>query len=489
MSRILCCVLPEFPLQAAIRAHPELHDLPVVIGGIPSDPHPVVACSAQAAEAGIRPGMRLKEAQACCPEAIFLPLMPELMQATMAHIDTLLNRFTPLVEVVTDGMFCLDLDGLSLLWPDERVLAAEIGAQLVLELDLRACIGIADTKYAAMLAAREHVRIIPPGADERFLKLQPIDRLPAPPAMIAALRALGVKTLGAFAALPTQSVMMRFGSEARQLQRLARGDDDAHVVAPPPREPIRAAVSFDFGETNRTPLVTSLLRRLGSLYRQMVRAQLVAQALLVGLIVEDGTMVCHTLPLNDELVELRQLRQLLAWHMETVELPGPITEATLEFSDLHPLRGRQLDLFAREQEGDIRRLLDELGSRWGSGSIVQSQLTQSRRVERAFTWETATPPASVPPYTPDEVHAHPALRLLPVPRTIKVVCDNARPVALQIARGWERIETLGGPWRLTEGWWDTRLERDEYQFGTAKGVYLVVHDLARDSWSLLGAFD
>ena len=225
----------------------------------------------------------------------------------------------------------------------------------------------------------------------------------------------------------------------------------------------------------------------------MDRARLVSNTLRLTLIVEGGTTLCHALPLHDPLLPLPQLQRLLRWHLEALELPGPVEETTIELADLLPMEGRQLDLFTRCQEGDVRRLLDELGARWGSNSVKQPRTVQSRRVEAAFAWDKPAPPGrgntAAAPLQRTSLRPRPLLRLLPEPRPIKVALCDGRPATIKLRHKQERVVATGGPWRLCEGWWDGPLERDEYQLCTATGVYYVAHDRIGDAWSLLGAFD
>src|ERR687885_1515720 len=128
-GRILCLVLPDLALATALQVYPELAGAPVVVGGAPSEPRPVIACSAAATRAGVRPGMRLKEAQSLCPEAVFLPAMPERVCAALAQIAARLPAVSPRVETFVDGpagQVFLALEGLARLWPDEAALAAPL---------------------------------------------------------------------------------------------------------------------------------------------------------------------------------------------------------------------------------------------------------------------------------------------------------------------------------------------------------------------------
>lgn len=87
-------------------------------------------------------------------------------------------------------------------------------------------VGIADGLFAAGLAARAAVggppRVVPPGETPAFLAPWPVAALDRPE-LADLLGRLGVRTLGAFVALPVAQVLARFGTDGARCQRVAAG--------------------------------------------------------------------------------------------------------------------------------------------------------------------------------------------------------------------------------------------------------------------------
>jgi len=90
-------------------------------------------------------------------------------------------------------------------------------------------IGVADGLFAACLAARSSLRdpvrapvIVPPGLTPEFLSPWPVDSLERPE-LADLLRRLGVRTLGAFADLPADHVLARFGLDGSICREVAAG--------------------------------------------------------------------------------------------------------------------------------------------------------------------------------------------------------------------------------------------------------------------------
>jgi nucleotidyltransferase/DNA polymerase involved in DNA repair len=70
--RIICLLAPHLPVQVERQADHALDQRPLVVGGRPWDAGAVLDCCAQASAAGVRPGMRLAQAEHLCPTARFV---------------------------------------------------------------------------------------------------------------------------------------------------------------------------------------------------------------------------------------------------------------------------------------------------------------------------------------------------------------------------------------------------------------------------------
>jgi protein ImuB len=95
--------------------------------------------------------------------------------------------------------------------------------------DVEHRVGVADGLFAAVLAAHAAVDepvVVPPGGSAAFLARWPVEALERPE-LADFLRRLGVRTLGAFAALPARQVLGRLGAEGaacREVAAAVRGE-------------------------------------------------------------------------------------------------------------------------------------------------------------------------------------------------------------------------------------------------------------------------
>ena len=106
--------------------------------------------------------------------------------------------------------------------------------------------GIADGPFAAALAAEvaRPTAVIPPGGTPAFLAPLPAATLDRPE-LVDVLGRLGLRTLGALAALPERDVLARFGREGQAAWRLAAGlDERPPALAPPPAD-LTVSVELD----------------------------------------------------------------------------------------------------------------------------------------------------------------------------------------------------------------------------------------------------
>lgn len=117
-------------------------------------------------------------------------------------------------------------------------------------------VGIADGLFAALAAARAGL-VVPPGETASFLSPLPVGEL-VDPALAGLLARLGIRTVGAFAALPPGHVAGRFGTAGTAAHRVARGESGSTGPPGPPGRPVaggpagRGAPSVPGGGTTGT---------------------------------------------------------------------------------------------------------------------------------------------------------------------------------------------------------------------------------------------
>jgi protein ImuB len=229
--RVLALWCPDWPVVAAVEAAGVPRHQPAAVVAA----NRVLACSALARGEGVRRGLRRREAQARCPELVVLAADPERDARMFEGVALAVEGVAPGVEVVRPGLIALLAQGPVHYYGGTRPAAVRLIDHVAARTGVECQIGIADGLFAATLAAHRGV-VVEPGRTREFLAPLLVEELEREPGvdraeLISLLRRLGLRSLGAFAALPVADVASRFGSDAVLAHRLALGLD--------PRPPAR----------------------------------------------------------------------------------------------------------------------------------------------------------------------------------------------------------------------------------------------------------
>ncbi|HEX9610427.1 MAG TPA: hypothetical protein VF978_00980, partial [Gemmatimonadales bacterium] len=262
-----CVWIPLFPLRCEEARRPELVAFPHALLA-PDLTRRLWQVSPLARHAGVRPGMTVSQAIGLCPTLRLCEPDPVHYDERFAHLLAALNEVSPVVEPGELGLAYVGGDGLEGIYgaPEQIVAAiqmrsAECGMRNVsvsveqqttsplnsaLHIPHSALrVGWGPGKFVAWVAATRakpgDAVIVTSREVGSFLAAQSIAALPLDPDTHRRLRQLGIRTLGALAALPEEAVTAQFGAVGRRLWRLAAGQIAEPVVGRVAPEPIVAA--------------------------------------------------------------------------------------------------------------------------------------------------------------------------------------------------------------------------------------------------------
>jgi DNA polymerase-4 len=254
--RVLHLDVDAFLASVEQAVHPELHGLPVVVGGLPTERNLVMSCSYPARAFGVRPGMRLAEAARLCPQAIFRRGDSQAANRLREAVAAILLRATPRVEIASIDDFFADLAGTARLQGAACDVAETVREAIRRELSLPVTIGIATSKTLARIAGKlakpGGIAEILPGEETSFLCSMPIEHLPgAGKAIGARLALLGIRTCGDLVLVPREALYAAFGADGLVLHARARGVD---------RDPVEPTFTFGPDGTLHTRIPRTLRR-------------------------------------------------------------------------------------------------------------------------------------------------------------------------------------------------------------------------------------
>lgn len=360
---IACVLLPYFAAAVERRANTALLDKPLVIL---EKSQQVWAVSQEAAQAGVRPGMSLRQSRALCPQARPLPANPDRYQAAANELLDLLADVSERVEPEQNSQQATILYvGLEPLLPQDQIeVVQQIGHRLRHTIRLEGALGLTRGKFPAYLAARSigknRYLMITPGQEADFLAPFAIEYLPLEAELARRLRLLGLDTLGQFARLPVGAVLAQFGQEGGQLHKLARGEDERPVspYPPPPTEVITRHLEGPVADR-------LVLEALCQLIAAQLAIRLAAQGRLARVIsltleLEDGGRWQAHHILRQPAGSAGRLGLNLSLLLQQARITCGVEAVTVGLADLIPVQARQVDLFANPTQLDTEQRLDEL---------------------------------------------------------------------------------------------------------------------------------
>ncbi|MGI8667361.1 MAG: DNA polymerase Y family protein [Jatrophihabitans sp.] len=235
MAAVWC---PDWPVTTA-RAGTTLSatDPVAVLSG-----NRVVACSHAARQLGIRRGLRRREAQNRCPELVLLPRNVAAEARAFEPIMAAIESIAPGVELDRPGLAAIGIRGPTKYFGGETAVLHALTRAIARHTE-DVLIGVADGAFAAEQAARRG-SIVAAGSSAAFLGELPITTLDEPE-LVDLLKRLGIRTLGAFAALPAADVQARFGSVGAWAHRQAAGLDSRPIAGRTPPAEFEVSIELE----------------------------------------------------------------------------------------------------------------------------------------------------------------------------------------------------------------------------------------------------
>lgn len=534
-ERIIVFWVPDWPVIAHLReaeaAGAETQESPHI--ALVADRR-VVACSGAARAEGVRAGLREAEAQSRLPSLAVHPHDPETDERRFAPVIAELERLIPGVEPLRPGLCAMRARGPARYYGGEESAAAAILA-LAAKLGLaEARVGIADGRFAAEQAARagsgdpavtaprEGVRIVPPGAAAAFLSDLPVSRA-AEPALAEVLSGLGIRTLGALAALPEDAVRQRFGAAGVAAHRRASASGPRHGSEVRPRRPMRdlaVELALEPPVENSEQLAFACMALAERFISGLAEDRLVCTGLRVELTDDLGVRHervwahPHRFTAADAVNRIRwQVAALPSKH--TPEEGGREGSgiALVRLSPAHTDRAsaHEPGLWSAEPDARVHHHLSRAQSRLGHTGVGTAELAGGRMLaarQRFVPWNTAHSaqhaardsaagpwPGALPGPKPSLVFPEPLPAELRDEHARAVNIDEedlltARPARLRVGPTVfdAPVSDWSLPWPVREQWWRGAPERFRLQVQLGDGAaWLLLHERGR--WYAEGRYD
>ena len=368
--------------------------------------------------------------------------------------------------------------------------------------------------------------IVPRGGCAAYLAPAPLSFVPMDAELRASLVALGVRTVGAFAALDAGDVERRWGPAGLAAWRLSRGDDPRRPVLTRADAARCVSVELAMPAATMEPVLFLVRAALDRLVRELVADGRAAAAVAITLTLDDGRGsalpaggVAHTVTREVRparaLARVAPLFERCRSLLDRWPLSAPVCGVMVAVTATAPLAGEQGSLLdaAWRDPAAADAALERLRAELGPNVVVRPVALDAHRPERAGGWvevgvgggsgaepgaattTSVSPRAGGPPpseklqnddgsgvttptlvgakspdgpRTPDdEAPAEwAALRLLDRPESIEVECASPAPDT-PVAMRWRGrrvpFDRAEGPERLSGDWWRDGYRRDYWR--------------------------
>ncbi len=490
VSRVLAIWCMDWPAVAAATAAGLPATAPVAV----TLANRVVACSAAARMAGVRRGLRRREAQARCPALHVVTADPARDARHFESVTVAVDDLVPRAEVLRPGLLVLPVRGAARYFGSEQTVAERL-VDAVAAAGAECQVGVADQLPTAVFAARAG-RIVEPGRDAQFLAPLSVRQLATEPGLtgpgreelVDLLWRMGIRTIGQFAELARSDVATRFGADAVVAHRIARGEPARGPAGREPSPDLDAVLDCD-PPIDRIDAAAFAGRSLaGVLHRSLADAGVGCTRLAIHAVTANGEELHRVWrcaePLTEDATADRVRWQLDGWlnRRDLNSRPtAPITVLRLHPVEVVSAEALQLPLWGGIGEEDrmrARRALVRVQGLLGPEAVQVPVLSGGRGpVERITLIPLGDEP--VPRADPDQ----PWPGRLPEPAPAVLLDDpvelldaegnpvrvtgrglfSSEPVRLAgadaadsrvLPAGGARLRWWAGPWPVDERWWD-----------------------------------
>ena len=357
-----------------LARRPDLYGSPVIVGRW--DEH-VVAASEEALPFGVLPGMALRQSEHLCPQATFVLPDEEAVVRIRELIASALYDLAPVVEVRDDGIVWLELEGVVRAGASIR----EARRRLLKAVGREPRLGLAPGPFSARLAAARARpgRLIQVEDAKAFLFPLPARELPLDAEQLERLDLLGLRTLGAVAAIGPRELESQLGRDGRRAVLLARGLEPDHLE--PWRPPLFTSAHRQFGQPveDREALLFVARALCGDLANELGLRGAGAKHVRVRLVLESYEPETRESIVRHPLSSAAELFGLIGSWIKEWQPRAPITELWIELPVLEGAGRRQLRLWAGGDGSseEVIAALERLQARFGEEVIQKQPLASS----------------------------------------------------------------------------------------------------------------
>ncbi len=507
--RVLYVHLPRFPVQRRLTETPSLRGRALALVAEVRGQREVAFVSDAAARLGARRGMTLTGATALCPELLALPFLPPEEARALGSLGEALLALGPAFQIAEPDGVWLEASAAPLFGGEEGLLARVLECCAGHGYQGRAVVAsqLFTARAVARYGERERTLVIPPGGAQTALAPLSLAALEGGgAAQIAALRSLGLTTLGEVAALPAGAVVARLGAGGLGAYQLCRGEDDRVLVPARVAQVLEETVQLDWPAESVEPLLFALKTALDRTCARLAGRQRAAVRLTLRLRLDPSGERSVGLTLARPTAQTRLLLDLAKHRISDLTLENPVSALGVRVDEDCEDRGQQLSL-GEGPQGDaaLEVVLARLSTALGEDSLFSAELEAWHRPEGAYRARPFRPQQRprglLEELQPEREKAAGPVDAALLERPSRLFAQAAQLEAFVDERGVisaarvlgrsRQVTSVSGPERLCGEWWGSEpFSRDYFrvQFD-GLGPAWVFRDARDGRFYLHGMFD
>jgi DNA polymerase-4/protein ImuB len=362
--KILCILLPHFPLKCELLRHPGLQESTVV----------TYAVGSQKLVLDYSPELDSLHRDMPLQQALSLHGDIEIIPADMPHYRSIFNEIldaletkSPLVEGTELGEIYIGLDGLHLIYPSNDLLISAVREAIHDAFDAR--LGMAGGKFLAYLTALHS----PPGGYKTlagniasFLRDLPCDVLPVSVKSKSKLHEFGLHTLGQIASLRPGPLQAQFGPEGKRIWQLANGQDDTPLLPRSAEETIEESITLPSATVSLAAMLVALEAMLSRAFVKLAPRGMGIARINVWTRTWVSEYWERKIPFKEPAMNTKTAISRIKQIIENSPQPGPIEQLGMKITGVGRQQGRQKSFLpeVRAQDhllNDVRQLEYRLG--------------------------------------------------------------------------------------------------------------------------------
>jgi DNA polymerase-4 len=374
--------MDAFYASVELIDRPELHGLPVIVGG--GGRGVVLSATYEARRFGVHSAMPMGRARRLCPQGVVIEPDHRRYADVSRGVMEIFRSVTPLVEPLSLDEAFLDVAGAVRRLGPPVLIGQLIRDRVADEQRINCSVGVASTKFVAKLASGrakpDGLLVVPRDETVTFLHRLPVGALwGVGERTEEALQRLGLRTVSDLAHTPVDTLRRALGDAAgAHLHELAWGRDPRPVVAEQVEKSVGAEETFARDVDDPALVLRELLRLSERVAARLRSGGMAGRTVVIKVRFADFTTITRSRTLT-EYTDVartvygtaRDLYRALGLDRARLRLVGVRVEGLAEVAGSH----RQLALDERPQGWrEAEQAVDRASARFGAGAVRPASL-------------------------------------------------------------------------------------------------------------------